>query len=121
MFSFIVISYLTLQVATLHLPNLSDQMIGLVEKPSGNANVIQPSTPPNASALGAGKLYVECSGDKYGGDLILADCENTKSMITFDSRQFQWAVRHTPEFRSESMFPLPYRLMGGMLRSKGIW
>ncbi len=72
----------------------------------------QPSILLNASSLNA-KMFVECDGESYGHNLNRADCQSMKSYLVYDSRQFTFGQRDSPEFEIKDMFPLPYRILGG--------
>jgi len=110
-------AFCVLVVSAAQLPWTAEPVIQLPRE----TNISAPSTLHHqiVSSLNAtvsnAPMRVECSGPSYGYNLNLVDCEDAKSYIAFDSRQFTFAQRHTPEFvKGGGIFPLPYRLMGGM-------
>lgn len=58
-------------------------------------------------------LQVQCDGEKYGFNPEVADCENARSYYKRSSQLFTYGERHSGH--GIHVFPLPYRLMGGML------
>ena len=74
-----------------------------------NASYLALPSVPNLDA----KMYIECDGDSYGYNLDFSDCKNAKNYIVYDSRQFVFGQRDSPTFNKGTMFPLPYRILGG--------
>ncbi len=59
------------------------------------------------------KLQIQCDGDKYGFNPDVADCQDARSFYKRSSQLFTYGERHSGH--GSNVFPLPYRLMGGML------
>lgn len=55
-------------------------------------------------------LDIQCDGAKYGFNPSLSDCERARSYIAPDLDQMDFGERHTG--LPESIFPLPYIVMG---------
>ena len=68
------------------------------------------ATPLNASS---NTIQVQCDGEKYGFNPNVEDCQNARSYYKRSSQLFTFGQRHSGQARN--VFPLPYRLMGGML------
>ena len=58
-------------------------------------------------------IQVHCDGEKYGFNPDVADCQNARSYYKRSSQLFTYGERHSGH--GINVFPLPYRLMGGML------
>ena len=56
-------------------------------------------------------LDIKCSGDHFGWSPSISDCESAKGYIVPDSTRYAWGERRTG--LGDSVFPLPYRIMGG--------
>lgn len=65
----------------------------------------------NKSSSENSGFEISCSGEHFGFNPNIADCESAKEYITPDSVQYSWGDRHTGLPRTT--FPLPYRIMGG--------
>ena len=66
----------------------------------------------NTTLPGVGAtVEIICSGDQFGFAPSISDCESAKEYITPDYTQYTWEYRHTG--LEETIFPLPYRIMGG--------
>ena len=57
-------------------------------------------------------LQVQCDGERYGFNPDVADCQNARSYYKRSSTLFTYGERHSGH--GIHVFPLPYRLMGGM-------
>lgn len=66
---------------------------------------------PNASSSENAGLRITCSGEHFGVNPNIVDCESAKEYMTPDSVQYTWGTRHTG--LGPNVFPLPYRIMGG--------
>lgn len=70
---------------------------------------------PNVSSSsfpsGNAAFEIHCSGEHFGINPNIADCESAKEYISPDSVQYTWGDRHSGI--EEAVFPLPYRIMGG--------
>ena len=56
-------------------------------------------------------LEITCTGDYFGHNPSISDCHSALSHIAPDHVQFLWGLRHRG--LGDSVFPLPYRMMGG--------
>ena len=56
-------------------------------------------------------LEITCTGDYFGFNPSIPDCYSALGHIPPDHQQFLWGLRHTG--LGDSVFPLPYRMMGG--------
>lgn len=65
----------------------------------------------NAGSTDNAGLEIRCSGEHFGDNPNIADCESAKEHLSPDSVQYAWGARHTG--LGPSVFPLPYRIMGG--------
>ena len=65
----------------------------------------------NASSTANVDLKIQCSGQHFGVNPNIADCESAKEYLSPDFVQYTWGLRHTG--LGEDVFPLPYRIMGG--------
>ncbi len=63
------------------------------------------------TSLGA-RFYVECNGEEYGDDLLVADCNDAIEYLPLESGQWAFADRGTPQVTAHTVL-LPYRSMGG--------
>ena len=54
---------------------------------------------------------IHCSGEHFGINPNIADCQSAKEYISPDSVQYTWGARHSG--LEPDVFPLPYRIMGG--------
>lgn len=68
------------------------------------------TTSANASYENA--FDIRCDGAAYGFNPSLSDCEGARSYIVPDTEQYEFGERHTG--LPESVFPLPYMIIGGM-------
>lgn len=59
------------------------------------------------------EIRIQCDGEKYGFNPDVADCQNARSYYKRSSTPFTYGERHSGH--GINVFPLPYRLMGGML------
>ena len=57
-------------------------------------------------------LDIKCSGDHFGWNPNILDCESAKGHIIPDSIRRAWGERRTG--LSDHVFGLPYRIMGGI-------
>ena len=56
-------------------------------------------------------LEITCNGEYFGHNPSISDCHSALSHIAPDHVQFLWGLRHRG--LGDSVFPLPYRIMGG--------
>lgn len=56
-------------------------------------------------------LEITCNGEYFGFNPSISDCQSALNHIAPDYEQFLWGLRHTG--LGDSVFPLPYRMMGG--------
>lgn len=108
----LLISPLTFTFAST-LQSTSDQAIQLSPPNSlslANLSSDDAATPLNASS---NAIQVQCDGEKYGFNPDVEDCQNAKSYYKRSSKLFTFGERHSGH--AIDVFPLPYRLMGGML------
>ena len=75
------------------------------------ASNLTSSPVPNAASTDNAALEIHCSGEHFGHNPNIADCESAKEYLSPDSVQYAWGARHTG--LGPSVFPLPYRIMGG--------
>ncbi|KAF6236258.1 hypothetical protein HO173_005889 [Letharia columbiana] len=68
------------------------------------------SSTPNASSTEDAALDIRCSGEHFGFNPNIIDCESAKEHVTPDSVQYTWGNRHTG--LEAIVFPLPFRIMG---------
>lgn len=94
--------------ASLHVA--SNQIIQFSQLP--NAIETPSSTNISTSTNLQGKFSVECNGADYGNDLLVADCIDAIAYLPFNSRQWTFADRATPQATADTVL-LPYRSMGG--------
>ena len=97
---------------------LAKPLQALSPPPPSTLSQLNPTTfsPLNASSSSSSSsenlvLHIRCSGDHFGFNPNIADCESAKEYITPDSIQYTWGARHSGLERT--VFPLPYRIMGG--------
>ena len=64
----------------------------------------------NASSSDNPAFEIQCSA-QFGINLDIVDCETAKEYISPDYVQRTWAERH--DGLGPTVFPLPYRIMGG--------
>lgn len=69
------------------------------------SSTLNESFPENAA------LVIHCSGEHFGFNPNIADCQSAKEFISPDSVQYEWGPRHSG--LGSTVFPLPYRMMGG--------
>lgn len=55
-------------------------------------------------------LRTECSGQHFGLNPVISDCQCARDHISPDFVQHMWGIRHTG--LPDTYFPLPYRIMG---------
>ena len=67
----------------------------------------------NISADENAGLLIRCNGEHFGVNPNIADCASAKEYISPDSVQYTWGQRHSG--LETTVFPLPYRIMGGQL------
>lgn len=93
------------------MPDIADQALQLSTLP--DLSEFYPSNPSTSSPglSTENGFHVECNGAHFGYNLNLGDCQNAESCLSPDSRQWNFAQRHTG--MEDTTFPLPYRLMGG--------
>ena len=72
---------------------------------STNLPTLNASTPENPA------LNIQCSGEHFGHNPNIADCHSALEHISPDSIQHTWGLRHSG--LGPTVFPLPYRIMGG--------
>lgn len=65
----------------------------------------------SASSTANADLKIQCSGQHFGVNPNIADCQSAKEYLSPDFVQYTWGLRHTG--LGEDIFPLPYRIMGG--------
>ena len=58
-------------------------------------------------------IRIQCDGEKYGFNPNVPDCQNARSFYTRSSKLYTYGERHSGH--DINVFPLPYRLMGGIL------
>lgn len=63
-------------------------------------------------ANASNELKIQCDGEKYGFNPDVADCQDARSYYKRSSQLFTYGERHSGH--GINVFPLPYRLMGGM-------
>ena len=68
---------------------------------------------PDISADENAGLLIRCNGEHFGVNPNIADCASAKEYISPDSVQYTWGERHSG--LETTVFPLPYRIMGGQL------
>ena len=66
---------------------------------------------PNASSSENAALEIHCSGEHFGINPDITDCQAAQRYITPESAQFKWGPRHSGI--GPDVIPLPFRTMGG--------
>lgn len=97
------------------LQSISDQTIRLSPPNSPSFANISGDGDEAATSLNASSnaIQVQCDGEKYGFNPKVDDCQDAKSYYKRSSKLFTFGERHSGH--AMNVFPLPYRLMGGML------
>ena len=106
---FALLSLIPVLASPLQAPSLPSSTLSY-SLPTFNSNTTSSST-PNASSTEDAALDIRCSGEHFGYNPNIIDCESAKEHVTPDSVQYTWGNRHTG--LEAIVFPLPYRIMGG--------
>ncbi|KAL8752312.1 MAG: hypothetical protein Q9199_005829 [Rusavskia elegans] len=62
------------------------------------------------SPVNVDSLRTECSGEDFGFNPVISDCQSARDHISPDFGQYTWGTRHTG--LPATVFPLPFRIMG---------
>ena len=68
------------------------------------------STRTNSTGAQGGS-EITCTGEYFGYNPSISDCYSALRRLAPDHDQTLWGLRHTG--LGDSVFPLPYRIMGG--------
>lgn len=104
----IFVSLLLKPLQALSPPSSSSSNLPLLLLPISNLTT---SSTTNTSSSENPALRLHCTGEHFGFNPNIADCESAKEHITPDSVQYTWGARHTG--LGPTVIPLPYRIMGG--------
>lgn len=104
---YIFVSLLLKPLQALSPPSSSSSNLPLLLLPISNLTT---SSTTNTSSSENPALRLHCTGEHFGFNPNIADCESAKEHITPDSVQYTWGARHTG--LGPTVIPLPYRIMG---------
>lgn len=107
----LILSLIPILTQTLSLPTLPpllslSNLTSLPPPPPLNTTTTSPSAENPA-------LVIQCSGEHFGYNPIITDCESAKEHISPDTVAYTWGPRHAG--LGPAVLPLPYRIMGGEL------
>lgn len=77
----------------------------------------KPSISPSNTTSSGNNLNIICSGEHFGFQPTISDCQSAREYIAPDYTQHSWGQRHTG--LDSTTFPLPFRSMGGKFTIHG--
>lgn len=80
---------------------------------NGSKSSALSTLPSNTSSSETAALRTLCSGEHFGSNPNIRDCESAFAHMAPDSVQYTFGDRHSG--LDNTVIPLPYRIMGGRL------